>query len=118
MKRSGLEHLDRPSRIVHHLESALSGPGGDRQRPARVGQLDATARALEQAQSECPFEVVDLLRDRALCQVQGRGGAGDMLVLGDGQERAELLDREGGLRDPHILARLMYPITSHHSTNG
>ncbi len=118
MKRSGLQHLDRPRRILHHLESALRSPGRDRQRPAGIGQRDAPAGALEQAQPERPFEVVDLLGDRALCQMERRGGAGDMLELGDGQEGTKLLDREGWLGDPNILARLMSSITSYQSVRG
>ena len=69
VKRSSLEHLDRPNRIVHHLKSALRGPGGDRKRPAGIGECYAAASALEQAQPERPFEVVDLLGDRALSQM-------------------------------------------------
>ena len=86
MKRSGLQHLDRPRRVLHHLEAALRSPGCHRQCSAGVGERDAPAGALEQAQPERPFEVVDLLGDRALRQMERRGGSGDMLELGDGQE--------------------------------
>jgi hypothetical protein len=118
VKRSRLQHFDRPGRILHHLEPALRRPGCDRERPPGIGQGDAPAGPLEQAEAERPFEVVDLLGDRALCQMERRRGARDLLMLCDREERAELLDREGRLGDPLILALLMSLITSYQSTKG
>jgi hypothetical protein len=50
--------------------------------------------------------------------MERRSGAGDVLELGDGKERTELLDRERRLGDRNILALLMGLITSHQSMEG
>jgi hypothetical protein len=47
--------------------------------------------------------------------VERVGGVGDVLAFGNGDEGAELLEREGGLAHggaADILARLMQPITN------
>ena len=62
---------------------------GRQHRRARLGQLDARARAVEQAHSELALEPGDLLAQSGLGDVQTLGGATEVQLVGEGDERAQ-----------------------------
>jgi hypothetical protein len=57
---------------------------------ARLGEFDAAGRALEQAHPETLLERADLRAERLLGQVQALGRAGEVQLLGDDHECAQL----------------------------
>src|SRR5208282_2932050 len=57
---------------------------------ARVGKLDAAARALEQLHPEFVFELADLLAERRLRHMQALRGAAEVQLFSDGDEVAEV----------------------------
>ena len=74
-------------RVVH--------PGQQRrrrleQRAARRGQLDAARRALEQARAHALLELADLRAQRRLREMQPLGRAGEVELLRDRDERAQM----------------------------
>ena len=62
------------------------------QRRARRRERDAAAVALEQAHAELCLERPDLLADARLRQMQALGGAAEVQLLGDRDERPELAE--------------------------
>lgn len=60
------------------------------QRFAGLGELDASRLAAEELDVELGFERPDLLTERWLLYAQSFGGAGDVLLLGDGDEVAQM----------------------------
>src|ERR1700733_6576327 len=60
---------------------------------AGVGQDDALAYALEQADAEMDFELANLAADRALSQIELAGGARKAAVLGRHDKRRQFADR-------------------------
>jgi hypothetical protein len=60
------------------------------QHRADLGQLDAAGTALEQRNPELRLERADLLRERLLRDVQSPRGAGEVALLRDGDEVAQL----------------------------
>ena len=62
------------------------------QRRARRGERDAAAIALEQPHAELVLERPHLLADARLGQVQPVGGAAEVQLLGDRDERPELAE--------------------------
>ena len=60
---------------------------------AGVGQYDALAYALEQANAEMDFELANLPADRALGQIELAGGAREAAVLSGHDKRRQFADR-------------------------
>ena len=87
-------HLrDRVARTLDVGEHAL-GLGSEL--PARLGEDEPAPGAGEESDSELPFELPDLLRDRGLGQEQRAGGAAERSVLDGCEEVGELLNRHIG----------------------
>ncbi len=79
--------VEQPARAVQQ------GAAGD-------GQLDPVGRAPQQLAAQHALERPDLAAQRGLREVQPRGGATEVELLGDGDERPQVLDLDavGGLR--------------------
>src|SRR5207237_4867261 len=110
---AGLEMLHRLGRVSHHLDPTQCGAACLSEAATRVGKPHPSSIALQQLQSDRPLEVPDLLRDRSLSQEEGCRRAGDVLVLGDRHERAELLQGEPQPAHADILVGLMESITNY-----
>ena len=65
---------------------------------ARSGQLDAVGIALHELRSDARLELADLAAERLLGEVQPLGGAGEVELLGERQQRPQMphLDVHGG----------------------
>ena len=66
------------------------------QRAARVGQLDAVRRAVEERDAPLALQVADRRRDGGLDDVQAIGGARERALLGDGDEGLEVAQLHHG----------------------
>ena len=73
--------VDRGEDLAAALEQHLAGGR----------ELDAARGAVEQRLAELGLEAADLLRERRLRDVQPRGGAAEVPLLGDGDEVAQVL---------------------------
>jgi hypothetical protein len=71
------------------LERGERGRRLGEQRAAGGGQLDPSARAQEQWRAELVLELADLVAQRRLRDVQARGRAAEVELLGDGEEVAQ-----------------------------
>src|SRR5690242_5798965 len=65
-------------------------PGVLEQRLPCSGELNTVGVTLHEGGSDALFELVDLAAERLLGEVQPRGGAGEVELLGEGQERAKV----------------------------
>ena len=77
-----------------------------------IGQPDPPPIALQELQADRVLEVAELLGDRRLGQVEGGRRARNVLVLGDRDKGAKLLDGECRSTHLDILVRLMKDITN------
>ena len=66
--------------------------------------------------SSFSLQTLNLLRDRALGEVQRGRRSRNVLVLGHGEEGPHLLDGEGGLAHRNILVRLIRTIMNRGNT--
>jgi len=82
------------------------------QRASRVREPDTPPVALQELQTDRLLEVPDLLGDRRLGQVEGGGGARNMLGFGHLDKGSNLLQSERRLAHGDILAWLMKNITN------
>ncbi len=82
--RGALDRVQRLARLDHEY-------------PPGVSQTDAASAALEQGHPELVLELSHLPAERRLRQMQAAGGAGEVLLLGDGHERAELAEVHGSI---------------------
>ena len=69
------------------------------ERPTDVGELHVATHPLEQRQPEGRLEAADDAADRALGEAECLGSGGDVLALGNGQKRVQLIERDPGPRD-------------------
>ena len=77
--------------------------GVDQERAAGVGQADAARMAHEQRRVDLALERADLLAERRLLDVQLLGRAGDVALMRDGDEVAEMAQFHGVVRAPHSV---------------
>ena len=87
--------LDRRRRPRQDLRPALE------QHLAGGRELDAARGAVQQRLPELGLEAADLLRERRLRDVQPRGGAAEVALLGDGDEVAQVPELHGRVRDSY-----------------
>jgi hypothetical protein len=95
--------LRRGDRLVEVGEQA---PRAVEQRAAGDRQLDAMRRAPQQLAAQQALERADLAAERRLGEVQAGGGAVEVQLLGDGDERTEVpdLDALGRLGEREYLS--------------
>ena len=89
-KRPGLAEGDvlRPSlRLLDVLQDASRVV--QEQFPRRA-QPDASGQSVEQEKSQLPFQVLDLPRERRLCDMQPVGCTSEMLLFSNANEIAEV----------------------------
>ncbi len=66
------------------------------ERATDIGELHVATHPLEQRQPERRLEATDHAADRALGEAERLGGGGDVLALGDGEKRVQLIERDPG----------------------
>ena len=69
-------------------------PGVQEQRAPGIRQLDAARRPMEERRAQLVLELADLRAERLLRQVQPSRGAGEVQLLGHGDERAQVTQLE------------------------
>ena len=109
VERTGLELLHRMGRVGHDLDCPQRSSAGLGHGSPGVGEPDPPPIAL---QADRVLEVAELLGDRRLGQVEGGRRARNVLMLGDRDKGAKLLDGEGWSTHLDILVRLMKDITN------
>jgi hypothetical protein len=97
-RRAGEADREAPELAAGGASRVLGGAvdrGEDRARAceqhlAGGRKLDAARRAVQERHAELGLEPPDLLRERRLGDVQALGGAAEVALLGDRDERAEM----------------------------
>ncbi len=97
---SALEARELHHRLLGAFGARKHGRGFGEQQPAGVGQLDAAADAIEEMGREMRFEMGDGRARGGLRKVERFGAAGDVALLRDRDEDAQLFQRQ-----PHLTPR-------------
>ena len=87
----------RPFGLAQGCARVLEKPG------AGIGQGDRSLGALEQHDAKSTLQLLDLLRERGRADAQALGGAGEMQLLGHGDEVAEVSEF-----DLHRICEVLY----------
>ncbi len=100
---SGGQARHRRDRLPGLLGAGQQRAGPRHQRPARLGEYDPAAGAVEQLGAQLPFQVADRRAERRLHdQLPARGG-GEAALGDDGHEVAELADLHRPTLEPRSI---------------
>ena len=80
--------------VLEHADGELAEGTAD------IGELHVATHPLEEGQAERCLETAHHAADRSLREAEGLGRCGDVLALGNGKKRVQLIERDPGPRMP------------------